>query len=42
MIELRKRVIFKIIPILNVDGVVVGNSRTGFAGLFFTESASDK
>jgi murein tripeptide amidase MpaA len=26
-------VIFKIIPILNVDGVIIGNYRSGFAGL---------
>ena len=31
--ELRKRAIFKIFPILNIDGVIVGNYRTSFAGL---------
>ena len=30
---MRKRVIFKLIPILNVDGVIAGNYRTSFAGL---------
>lgn len=31
--QLRKRAIFKIIPMLNVDGVIAGNYRTSFAGL---------
>jgi murein tripeptide amidase MpaA len=31
--QLRKRIVFKIIPILNVDGVVAGNYRCSFAGL---------
>ncbi|KAL4450839.1 hypothetical protein ABPG74_011681 [Tetrahymena malaccensis] len=31
--ELRKKVIFRIIPILNVDGTVIGNYRTSFSGL---------
>jgi len=31
--NLRKRVIFKIIPILNIDGVIGGNYRRSFAGL---------
>lgn len=31
--QLRQRAIFKIIPILNVDGVIAGNYRTSFAGL---------
>ena len=30
--ELRKRIIFKIVPILNPDGVIVGNYRTSMAG----------
>jgi murein tripeptide amidase MpaA len=30
--ELRKRVIFKIVPMLNPDGVIVGNNRTSFIG----------
>lgn len=31
-IELRKRLIFKIVPMLNVDGVVMGNYRSCAAG----------
>jgi murein tripeptide amidase MpaA len=31
-IELRKRVIFKIIPMINSDGVTAGNSRCSFIG----------
>ncbi|KAL4495015.1 hypothetical protein ABPG72_015715 [Tetrahymena utriculariae] len=31
--ELRKKVIFRVIPILNVDGTVIGNYRTSFSGL---------
>lgn len=30
--ELRKRIIFKIVPMLNVDGVIIGNYRTSMAG----------
>ena len=30
--ELRKRIIFKIIPMINVDGVIVGNYRTSMSG----------
>jgi murein tripeptide amidase MpaA len=29
---LRKQVLFKIVPMLNVDGVVAGNYRTGLQG----------
>lgn len=31
--ELRERCIFKIVPILNVDGVIIGNYRASFAGV---------
>ena len=31
--ELRQRFEFKIVPILNVDGVIAGNYRASFAGL---------
>ena len=30
--EFRRRVVFKIVPILNPDGVIAGNYRTTFAG----------
>lgn len=44
--ELRNRAIFKIIPILNVDGVISGNYRASFAGAdinrMFGENASQK
>ena len=30
--EMRKRLIFKIIPMINADGVTVGNSRCSFIG----------
>jgi murein tripeptide amidase MpaA len=30
--HLRNNVIFKIIPMLNPDGVIIGNTRTSFAG----------
>ena len=30
--ELRKRVIFKIIPMMNPDGVIIGNYRTSLSG----------
>ncbi|KAL4481481.1 hypothetical protein ABPG74_007570 [Tetrahymena malaccensis] len=31
--QIRKKVIFKVIPMMNPDGVIIGNYRTGFAGL---------
>ena len=31
-IELRKRYIFKVVPMINVDGVIVGNYRTSLSG----------
>lgn len=31
-IELRKRIVFKIIPVTNPDGVVIGNYRTSMSG----------
>lgn len=44
--QLRKRAIFKIIPILNVDGVIAGNYRTSLAGLdinrMFGEAANKR
>ena len=30
--ELRKRIIFKVIPMSNPDGVIIGNYRTSMAG----------
>lgn len=30
--ELRKRVIFKIVPMINADGVTIGNSRCSLIG----------
>lgn len=44
--QLRKRAIFKIIPIMNVDGVIAGNYRTSLAGLdinrMFGENANKR
>ena len=31
--KLRDKLLFKIVPMLNIDGVIAGNYRTGFAGL---------
>jgi cytosolic carboxypeptidase protein 2/3 len=39
---LRKRAIFKIFPILNIDGVIAGNYRTSFAGLDINRMFGDK
>lgn len=30
--NLRKNIIFKVIPMMNPDGVIIGNSRTSFSG----------
>ena len=30
--QLRKRVVFKIVPMINTDGVIIGNYRTSMAG----------
>ena len=30
--QLRKRVVFKIVPMINTDGVIIGNYRTGMCG----------
>ena len=31
-VELRKRYIFTVVPMINVDGVIVGNYRTSLSG----------
>ena len=30
--EIRKKIVFKVIPMINPDGVVFGNYRTGLSG----------
>lgn len=40
--ELRKKIIFKIIPILNPDGVIAGNYRTSFAGCDINRTFGDE
>lgn len=30
--ELRKRIVFKIVPMINPDGVLIGNYRTSMSG----------
>jgi hypothetical protein len=32
---LRKNIVFKIVPMINVDGVSIGNYRTGLSGRDF-------
>ena len=39
--ELRRNVIFKIVPMLNPDGVALGNYRTGFSGRDFNREYRD-
>lgn len=44
--ELRDKLIFKIVPMINADGVVAGNYRTSFIGkdlnrLYFSEDPED-
>lgn len=38
---LRKNVIFKIVPMMNPDGVVLGNYRTGLSGRDFNREYKD-
>lgn len=38
--KLRKKVLFKIVPMLNPDGVVIGNHRTGVSGKDFNRDFS--
>lgn len=40
--ELRKRVVFKIVPMMNPDGVIVGNYRTSLAGCDLNRNFGDK
>ena len=38
---LRKHIVFKIVPMINVDGVAIGNFRTGLSGKDFNRSYTD-
>eukprot|EP00347_Sterkiella_histriomuscorum_P015717 403355948 len=40
--ELRKRVVFKIVPMLNPDGVIIGNYRTSLAGCDINRNFGDR
>jgi murein tripeptide amidase MpaA len=31
-VEMRKRVVFKIVPMINPDGVIIGNYRSSLSG----------
>jgi cytosolic carboxypeptidase protein 2/3 len=37
--RLRQKFVFKIVPMLNPDGVIVGNYRTGLAGMYLLTPA---
>ncbi|EAR93599.3 zinc carboxypeptidase family protein (macronuclear) [Tetrahymena thermophila SB210] len=39
--QIRKKVIFKVIPMMNPDGVIIGNYRTGLAGLDLNRQFGD-
>ena len=38
---LRKNIVFKVVPMINVDGVSIGNYRTGLSGKDFNRSYKD-
>jgi len=38
---LRRHIVFKIVPMLNPDGVVIGNYRTGLSGKDFNREYKD-
>ncbi len=40
--DLRKRVVFKIVPILNPDGVIAGNYRANLAGCDMNRNFGDR
>jgi len=40
--KLRSKTVFKIFPILNLDGVIAGNTRTSLAGLDMNRMFEDK